>query len=125
GLHCSTIGLDFKTKNITINNEVIKLNIWDTAGQEKYGSITRNCYRGADGILIAFAIDDIVSFQHVSNWLESAQKYAEQSTVISLVGTKGDLNKKRTVNIQTIFDFSKQHKLTYLETSSLMSQNIE
>lgn len=125
GLHCSTIGVDYKIKTIKIKDELIKLNIWDTAGQERYGSITRNCFRGADGVLIAFSIDNQVSFQQVLNWLEQAIKYSETHTVFSLVGTKGDLIKTRSVTVSEIEKFVKEHHLSYMETSSLLSQNIE
>ena len=65
----NTIGVDFKTKQIVINNTKCKMQIWDTAGQERFRTITSNYYRGAHGILIVFDVTSKLSFKDVDYWL--------------------------------------------------------
>ena len=63
--HLSTIGVDFKSKSIEIDGSSINLNIWDTAGQEKFRNITKSFYKGAHGIVVVYSIADPTSFGHV------------------------------------------------------------
>lgn len=67
--HLSTIGVDFKVKKTKVKDIPLTLNIWDTAGQERFRNITKSFYKGAHGIVIAFAMNDATSFQHVENWI--------------------------------------------------------
>ncbi len=60
-----TIGVDFKIKNVSVYDKTIKLNIWDTAGQDRFKTITQAYYKGANGIVVVFDITDRVSFDHV------------------------------------------------------------
>jgi Ras-related protein Rab-1A len=63
-----TIGVDFKIKNVNVYDKQIKLNIWDTAGQDRFKTITQAYYKGANGIVVVFDITDRTSFDHVQNW---------------------------------------------------------
>ena len=65
-----TIGVDFKFKNIVIDNCDVKIQIWDTAGQERFRTITKTYYRGAHGVIIVYDVTDKISFRHVSGWIE-------------------------------------------------------
>lgn len=67
----TTIGIDFKIKTITLNGQPVKLQIWDTAGQERFRTITQAYYRGADGIVMVFDIDDRASFDNMLQWKRS------------------------------------------------------
>ena len=70
----NTIGVDFKLKNIEIDNKKIKLQIWDTAGQERFKTITTSYYKGAHAILIVFDITKKETFEHVKNWMQDIDK---------------------------------------------------
>ena len=65
----SSIGIDFKSKKVFLNNKTIMMQIWDTAGHEKFRTITTSYYRGAHAIVIVFDITDRKSFQQVEKWL--------------------------------------------------------
>ena len=68
--HMSTIGIDYKLKNVqTENGKVAKLQIWDTAGQDRFRSITKNYYKGANGIIVIFSVTDKKSFDNVKKWI--------------------------------------------------------
>ena len=93
-----TIGVDFKTKILTIDGFRLKMNIWDTAGQERFRVIVEKYYQGADGIFILYSIDNRESFEHVQDWLEQiVERTRAQGTVLFLIGSKCDLESERVV----------------------------
>lgn len=65
-----TIGVDFRIKTIKVGDELIKMSIWDAAGQERYKSITNSYYKGATGIILVYSINDRYSFDHIKNWMK-------------------------------------------------------
>lgn len=93
-MHDLTIGVDFGAKIVEILGDRIKLQIWDTAGQESFRSIARSYYRDASGALLVFDVTRRDSFNHLSQWLEEAHQYATDQIVITLVGNKCDLLSK-------------------------------
>jgi len=121
-----TIGVDFSSKNITINNNAkIKLQIWDTAGQEKFRSVIRSYYRGAIGILIVFDLTQNETFSHVKLWLNDAKNYARNECSIIIIGNKSDLNEKRVVKKSLIENFCDEYNCLYIETSAINGENIQ
>ena len=90
----NTIGVEFGAKEIRINNKLVKLQIWDTAGQEAFQSITRSYYRSAAGALLCYDITSKQSFENVQNWLEEAKSNGNDEMVICLVGNKNDMENK-------------------------------
>jgi len=120
----STIGVEFATRTITVDNKVIKAQIWDTAGQEKYRAITSAYYRGAVGALLVYDISKRLSYDNVSRWLKELRDHADQNIVIMLVGNKKDLRHMRQVQTDEAKDFCKQHKLFFIETSALADSNV-
>merc|ERR1712226_36280 len=95
-----TIGVDFKIKNVDVNDKLVKLHIWDTAGQERFKTITATYYKGAHGIILVYDITDRQSFQDIENWLEEIQKHASPNVAKLLVGNKCDLENERAVSVQ-------------------------
>lgn len=93
-----TIGVDFKIRTIESSGSVIKLQIWDTAGQEKFKTITAAYYKGAQGLLLVFDISDRKSFNDIENWMLEAQKYSHQKIVKILIGNKSDKEATREVS---------------------------
>ena len=74
GINLSTIGFDSKIKDLNKNNKKIKLRIYDTAGQEKFRSIVKNYYKGADGIILMYDVSNIDSYNEIKNWIESIKE---------------------------------------------------
>mmetsp|Transcript_8116 Transcript_8116/g.22152 ORF Transcript_8116/g.22152 Transcript_8116/m.22152 type:complete len:215 (+) Transcript_8116:113-757(+) len=124
--HDLTIGVEFGARLITIDNKQIKLQIWDTAGQESFRSITRSYYRGASGALLVYDISRRDTFSHLTRWLEEARQNANANMVIMLIGNKADLEGPgRQVTFQEGSEFAQQHGLIFRETSAKTAQNVE
>ena len=124
-VHDLTIGVEFGSRTIQINGDSVKLQIWDTAGQEKFRSITRSYYRGTAGALLTYDITRRETFEHVSDWLEDCRKYSNPNIVIMLVGNKSDLESKRQVPREEGEKFAKEHGLLCIETSAKTDAKIE
>lgn len=87
-VHDLTIGVEFGARMITIDSKQIKLQIWDTAGQEAFRSITRSYYRGAAGALLVYDITRRETFNHLTTWLDDARQHSNSNMVIMLIGNK-------------------------------------
>mmetsp|Transcript_19548 Transcript_19548/g.21852 ORF Transcript_19548/g.21852 Transcript_19548/m.21852 type:complete len:203 (+) Transcript_19548:76-684(+) len=124
-VHDLTIGVEFGSRTITIDENQIKLQIWDTAGQEKFRSITRSYYRGAAGALLVYDITRRETFDHLQSWLEDCRRYSNQNIVIMLIGNKSDLENKRSVSKEEGQEFANKNGLTFLETSAKTAANVE
>lgn len=122
----STIGVEFATKNVVLNNgKIAKAQIWDTAGQERYRAITSAYYRGAMGAIIVYDIACKSSFNSVSKWLKELHDYADNNITICLVGNKSDLTHLREVAKEDGEAFAKENELIFFETSCLNSENVD
>merc|ERR1711981_1167972 len=100
-IHDLTIGVEFGARMITIDKKQIKLQIWDTAGQESFRSITRSYYRGAAGALLVYDITRRETFTHLTSWLEESRQHASPNMTIMLIGNKCDDEDKRAVCTST------------------------
>lgn len=120
----STIGVEFATKSLVVNNKLVKASIWDTAGQENYKAITRAYFHGALGAMIVFDITQSSTFESVSRWLNDIRSNAEKDVIIMLVGNKSDLTDMRSVSEEEAIGFAKVNQLLYIETSALNSTNV-
>ena len=124
--HLSTIGLDYRLKTIVLKSgKNIKLQIWDTAGQDKYRSITRNYYKGAHGIILIYDVTNLQTFENVKNWITSIREETTTNVVIYLAGNKIDKDEKekevKTENGQKIAD---EYKIKFYETSAKDGINV-
>ncbi|KAL9647706.1 hypothetical protein ABK040_015195 [Willaertia magna] len=107
--YIATIGVDFKKKDITVDNQHIKLQIWDTAGQERYNTIQATYYRGCAGVVVAYDITDADSFQNVKKWIDNIEKHTSPNDDITvlLVGNKADLEEERMVKLEDANNYCK------------------
>jgi Ras-related protein Rab-2A len=124
-VHDLTIGVEFGARLITIDNHQIKLQIWDTAGQESFRSITRSYYRDAAGALLVYDITRRESFNHLSRWLEEARQNGNPNMTIMLIGNKSDLEHRRAVSTKEGEIFAQENGLVFLETSAKSAANVE
>jgi len=124
-VHDLTIGVEFGARMIPIDGLQIKLQIWDTAGQESFRSITRSYYRGAAGALLVYDITRRETFVQLEKWLTEARENASEEMVIMLIGNKVDLEHKRCVTKEEGQQFAKDNGLIFLETSAKTAQNVE
>jgi small GTP-binding protein len=121
----STIGVEFATRSIKVQNKTVKSQIWDTAGQERYRAITSAYYRGAVGALLVYDITKRQTFENCEKWLKELHDYAVQNIVIMLVGNKSDLKHLRAVSTDEAKAFAEKNKLHFMETSALDATNVE
>ncbi|KAG1136514.1 hypothetical protein G6F37_011726 [Rhizopus arrhizus] len=113
--------------NSTLDNHIVKAQIWDTAGQAEHRPIISAYYRGVAGILIVYDITSRSSFENVRRyWLEEIRKYADPNVVIMLVGNKADLSESsREVETEEGRSLAEKEGLLFIETSALDATNID
>ncbi len=122
--HELTIGVEFAIKFYEIKNKNIKIQIWDTAGEEAFQSITKNYYKNAIGALLVYDITKKSSFDHLKNWLDNIRENSSRNIKIILIGNKTDLEDKREVTFEEGEEFAKNNGLFFLETSAKNFINI-
>ncbi|KAK8897469.1 hypothetical protein M9Y10_015421 [Tritrichomonas musculus] len=117
-----TIGVDYKTKVIDIDGTSLKLQIFDTAGQEKFRTITKTYYRGAKGILVVFDVSRKDTFVLTRFWIDSIKESATSDVDVALVGNKCDL--PRAVTKEEASKYADEYKIPYFETSAKDGTNV-
>ena len=122
--HELTIGVEFGAKTISINGKSVKIQIWDTAGQEAFQAITRTYYKGAIGALLVYDITRKETFIHVTKWLEEVRNNSSKTITVILIGNKKDLEDKRQVSYEEGEAFAKENGLMFLETSAKTAYNV-
>lgn len=96
-----TIGLQYKQRVVELRDETtIKAQLWDTAGTERYRTITPICYRNVDGVLIVFDITDEQTYRNTQYWFDQLSEKGEEKVQVILVGNKNDKETQRAVNRQ-------------------------
>jgi Ras-related protein Rab-1A len=123
--YISMIGLDFKIRTIEQEGKLIKLQIWDTGGQEHFRTITSSYYRGAHGIMIVYDVTDKESFDHVKQWITEIDRYGLESVNKLLIGNKTDLVDKRLVSTEEGIEFANQRGIDFIEVSAKNTNNID
>eukprot|EP00801_Mesodinium_rubrum_P010585 Mrub_10639.p1 GENE.Mrub_10639~~Mrub_10639.p1 ORF type:complete len:212 (-),score=41.51 Mrub_10639:34-618(-) len=116
--HDLTIGVEFGTTYITVDNKINKIQIWDTAGQESFKSITRGYYRGSTCAVLVYDITRRDTFKNVVKWLDEARKACHEQLVVALVGNKLDMEGRRVVETKEGKEFAEKHGLIFYETSA-------
>ena len=120
----ATVGFEFLTFNMRINNNVVKLQIWDTCGQEVYKSLISNFYRNSSLALILYAINNKESFQHAETWLNDLKNQSNPNVRVFLVGNKSDLENERVISKEDGENFKKEKNLDkFIETSAKTGEN--
>jgi Ras-related protein Rab-2A len=122
-----TIGVEFGAKNITISNKTYRIQIWDTAGQENFRSITRAYYKNSACALVVYDITNRESFDNVSTWIEDCRNQSPQTIFMVLVGNKTDLEleNKRAVSFEEGQELAEKNKMMFFETSAKSGKNVD
>jgi len=121
-----TIGMDKRFKRLEVNNVDVDIHITDTAGQERFRSLTKMFYKGADGILIGFSLTDSKSLNSINYWINEINENCSKDYPISLVlfGNKCDDKDNYQVSQEEIDKIVNEFKLPYFETSAKDNINI-
>ena len=122
-----TIGVDFFMKTIDINEKLIKLQLWDTAGTERFKSITTGYYRGANAAFVVFDLTSRISFNSISEWIQNYYNYSNPNSEknVVLIGNKSDLKESREITEEEINKFVVNNNIKYFETSAKNGENID
>ena len=120
----ASTGIDLITTSIKIEGKSFKIQIWDTAGQEKYRAMTKNLFLKTQGIVIIFDISNEISFINLKSWMNDIKEECSADIPMILVGNKLDLEDRRIIDKERAMEFAKNEKLEYIETSSKTGENI-
>jgi Ras-related protein Rab-1A len=125
--YISTIGIDFNVKTIKLEDETkVKLQIWDSCGQERFRSLTRSYYRNSSAFIICYDITSLKSFENAKFWIDEIEKYVDDRDIIQiLVGTKNDLEDLRQIEYSTGLNYAHSLGIDFIETSSKNDINIK
>ena len=121
----STIGVELSTKNYIFDNNEVKVQIWDTAGQEKYRSITSSYYKGAQGCLLVYDITRKETFDNIDKWFSELKNSSNSDITAILIGNKCDLSNERKVTTEEAQKKAKLLNMAFMETSALDGSNID
>lgn len=120
-----TIGVDFRFRKLQIGEERVRLQVWDTAGQEKYFTITKTFYKNTHCVVIVFDLTDKKTFSDVENiWIQEIKKNCDENVELMLIGNKSDAP-EREVQEQEARAYAEKNKMIYYETSAKEGTNVE
>ena len=122
--HDITIGVEFGSKTLQIDDTTVKVNVWDTAGQEVFRSITRSYYRNVCGVVLMYDVTKRETYHHIENWIRDIHEDCPKKKSIILVGNKIDLVSSRSVSYQEGQLLAKRHGLMFMETSVKTGKNV-
>lgn len=121
----ATIGVDFKTKKINIDGNLVNLAIWDTAGSERFRALTPNFYRGAHGVIFVYDVTVKKTFEKLDSWLDELNSYADKPNIVKmLVGNKIDKD-NREVSRQEGMHWARSHNTLFIEASAKTKEEVE
>ena len=123
----NTITVDFSTKKVKIDNKILKLQIWDTGGSEKFSSIRQPYYKNAACAIIVYDITNEESFKSIDKWIEECDYCYNNNLIIALVGNKSDLSKDRKVSEEDgkkLKERYNKYNIEFYESSALNGYNI-
>ena len=124
--YVSTIGIDFNIKSFMVNDKKVKLQLWDSCGQERFNALTRSYYRNTDAFIICYDISSYKSFEDAKFWIKELEKHVIDRPVIKiLVGTKNDLDEDlRKIKYENGKNYAESLGIQFIETSSKNNTNI-
>ena len=121
----TTVGVDFKVKEVSVDGQLVKLQVWDTAGQEQFHTITKSYFRGAHGILLCFDVSKLETFEKTHMWMDSIHESASENVDVVLIGNKNDISPdKRAVSFEEGSKLAEEYNIPYFETSAKTGDGI-
>ena len=120
------MGVEFGSYLVRVEDKILKLQIWDTAGQESFRSITKIFYRGAHAAILAYSVGRRDSFENLQDWLKEIKNSCQADVQVFLIGNKSDLSPmEREVSLEEALEFQRKNNILYFtETSAKSGDNI-
>ncbi|EAY13050.1 small GTP-binding protein, putative [Trichomonas vaginalis G3] len=119
-----TIAVDYKTTILEIDGQEVKMNIYDTAGQEKYKALSRSYFRKSDCVLLVFDLTEKQSYDDANAWYLEILQNCDFDSKILLVGNKADEINTRVISNTTAELYAKSRNIIYIETSAKTGENV-
>jgi Ras-related protein Rab-1A len=119
-----TIGLEFRIKTIELGSTVFKVQLWDTAGGERFRNAPPAYYRGAQGIFVVYDVTNRASFMDVPRLLSVIRLHAPQDAAMLMLGNKSDLETQREVSFEEGKALADELRVSFMETSAKTSANV-
>ena len=123
--YMATTGIDLKTSIIELNGKKIRIQLWDTAGQEKYRSITKNLFLKVQGFIVIYDITNENSFINIQTWIKLIREECGNHIPVIIVGNKNDLESQRVISKTEAISYAKEEKTEYIEASPKTGENIK
>ena len=124
-IHMATIGLDYRLRSMKLKSgKSINLQIWDTAGQDRFRAITKNYYKGSHGIILIYDITNTQSFENVKTWVNQIREEASSNVIIYIAGNKVDMEDERKVDRDDGEKLAEELGFPFVETSAKNGINI-
>jgi small GTP-binding protein len=119
------VGVEFKVKSLFLDESTgADLQIWDTCGEERFRTITRQYYRDTHGVILIFDLTNRNSFEKLSSWLEDIGEYGPKETSTIIIGNKSDLIEERKVLFNEAYNFASRNNVQYIEVSAKTGNNV-
>ena len=125
GQHLTSSGIELKSTELIINNKKLHLQLWDTAGQEKYRSVTKTLFSKVQGFIAMFDLTKEETFIDIKAWIELIKEECGNHIPILLVGNKSDLKDQQFIPEEMIKKYTEDQNLEYIQTSSKTGDNIK
>ena len=123
--HQATLGIEFANKHLIYNNTDYLIQIWDTAGQENFRSVTRAYYKASAVAMVVYDITKEESFEHIQTWLKDCKDLAPKTVLLVLIGNKTDLEEQRVISKERGENLARENGMMFFETSALNGNGIE
>ena len=121
----STIGVEFGAKNLEIDDKIFRIQIWDTAGQETFRSITRAYYKNSVCACVVYDISNRSTFDNIKSWVEDCKRLSPKTVLLILVGNKIDLEDKREVTYDEGSIYAQKNGMIFFECSAKTGKNVD
>ena len=121
----STEGVSYSKKEYQYKDKILQLDLWDTAGQEKYRSLGKHFYKDSFIVILVYDITIRETFDNLKNiWLDDITNFGEEYKVLAIVGNKCDLYEQEAVSEEEARQFAKEHDAIYATVSAKSGLNI-
>ena len=124
--YITTIGLDYKLKYIQLDSgQVIKVQLWDTAGQDRYRTIAKNYYKGSHGILLLYDVTKTSSFENIREWIRDIREEVYEKAIIFLIGNKIDKKDQIKIKTEEGEKLAEEFNMPFFEASAKSGENVD
>ena len=120
----STVGANYQTHTVSANGEFIVLQIWDTAGQEKFKSLSPIYFRNALAAVVVFSLVNRTSFEKLTDWIKSFKEVAGEQSIVYIAANKTDLVDQYQVQIEEAKEWAENHNYKFFATSAKTGENV-